>query len=153
MLTFRRKGRSKFVGGEYTIVRPSGRRLGRESFDVRRAGHDYDVRIDGEKVWLMDGEREIGFAEGDGLDFELFFGERRLTMRQPKAGVSHAIFYDGDDVFAQARAGGFPLKTAELKDGDELDEDQRVFLLAVALLAWRESDRAMLASGQRPPVA
>lgn len=150
MLTFKRKGRSKFVCGDYTIVRPSGRGLSREKFDVRRAGHDYDVRLDGEKVWLMDGEREVGFASGEGMEFELLFGDRRVTMKQPKLGVSHSVFSEREKLFAQARGSGFPLKVVELKDGDELDEDARVFLLAVALLGWRESDRGMLVTGVRP---
>ncbi len=146
-MEFRRKGRGRFVSGNFTIVRPSGRKLSREKLDLSAPGHDYNVRTDGDKVWLLDGEREVGFAEGFGGSFDVLVGARNLVLEQPRPGVNHSVFREGGAITAQSRASGFPLKLVELIGADDLEQEARAFLVALSLLGWRESDRQMIGGG------
>lgn len=151
-MEFRRRGRSRFRAGEFTIKRPSGRALGRDRLAVGRVGHDYEFRFDQDRLWLLDGEREVGFAQGSDLKWHILFGELSLTLEQAKAGVCHSAATDaGGAIVAQVRGSGFPLKLVETHGADELSEEQLVFLVAIALLGWRESDRAMISPGRAAP--
>lgn len=151
-MLFKRKGRSKFVCDPFTIIRPSGRTLGREALDLFTADGDYNVRTEDNRVWLMDGEREVAFAEGEGAQWTILLGKSSLRMEQPKVGVAHTLFYLGDELIAQSRAAGPLDRVAELYGGDRFAEDQRAFLVAISLVGWREGERGLFSALNRQPV-
>lgn len=143
-MQFTRKGRGKFHSGEFTIVRPSGRKMSREPLEIIHPGHDYNFRFDGDGVWLLDDEREIGYAEGRGREWTLVFDGRNYALEQEKIGISHSSLWHNRDLAAEVGGGGFPLKVVELNRDGGLTMERQVFVVAVALLGWRESDRELM---------
>lgn len=146
-MEFVRKGRGKFHGGGFTIVRPSGRSMSRETLELIHEGHDYNFRFDGNRIWLLDGEREIGFADGAQTRWELSIGERGLTLDQRKHGLNHSAVIEAGGIVSEVGGGGFPLKVVEINQAAGLTHEEQAFVVAVALLGWRESDRAMMGAG------
>ncbi len=146
-MNFKRRGRSKFRAGDFTIVRPSGRSLDRGRLELLHPDRDYEVRLDGEQIWLLEGEREVGYAVGAGVLWSLVLGDRPLTIEQVRPGLAHSTVSDDVAIVTEVRGSGFPLKLVETNGDGGLAEDELVFVVAVALLGWRESDRAMIAAG------
>ncbi len=146
-MDFKRRGRSKFRSGDFTIVRPSGRSLDRDRLELLHSGRDYDMRSDGDQIWLLEGEREVGYAVGAGALWNLVLGERPLTVEQVKPGLAHSTVRDDAAIVTEVRGSGFPLKLVETNGDGGLADDELAFVVAVALLGWRESDRAMIAAG------
>lgn len=149
-MQFRRKGRGKFHSGDFTIVRPSGRSLDRDRLELIRPGHDYNFRSDGDQVWLLDDEREVGYAKGSDLRWQLAVGGHALTVEQMKYGVNHSTIEEDGAIVAEVRGSGFPLKLVETNGDAGLSDEQLVFVVAIALVGWRESDRAMIGTTGRP---
>lgn len=145
-MEFVRKGRGKFHGGGFTIVRPSGRSMSREKLDLISDGHDYNFRFEENKIWLLDGEREIGFASGLQTRWELTVGERGLSLDQRKLGMNHSAVIEAGEIVSEIGGGGFPLKVVEINRAAGLTEEQQAFVVAIAVLGWRESDRAMMSA-------
>lgn len=148
-MEFVRKGRGKFHGGGFTIVRPSGRSLDRDALDLIREGHDYNFRFDGDQIWLLDGEREVGYAAGRAVRWELNLGERGLTLDQRKYGQNHSAVIEAGEIVSEVGGGGFPLKVVEINRPAGMNDEQQAFVVAIAVLGWRESDRSMMGSAGR----
>ncbi|MFT4049992.1 MAG: hypothetical protein QM648_09175 [Solirubrobacterales bacterium] len=146
-MEFVRKGLGKFHCGDFTIVRPSGWKVSRDAIELIRPGHDYNFRADGDQLWLLDDEREVGYAQGSTSRWRLVVADRHFVLAQPKLGVNHSLLNERDSLVSEVGGGGFPLKIVELNRPAGLTEEQQVFVVAVALLAWREADRSMMSRG------
>lgn len=148
-MEFVRKGRGKFHGGGFTIVRPSGRSMSREKLDLIREGCDYNFRLEGDQVWLLDGDREVGYATGRAVRWELDLGERGLTLDQRKYGQNHSAVIEAGEIVSEVGGGGFPLKVIEINRAAGMSDEQQAFVVAIAVLGWRESDRSMMSASAK----
>jgi hypothetical protein len=147
-MEFVRKGRGKFHRGDFTIVRPSGRSLSREPLALIHAGRDYNWRFDDDQLWLLDDEREVGYANGTAAHWDLLVADRALVLDQARIGTNHSTVSEGGELISEVGGGGFPLKVVELNRSAGLTEEEQAFVIAVALLGWREADRAMISSSR-----
>lgn len=148
-MRFMRKGRGKFRSEEFTIVRPSGVRVNRDALALENPRHDFNFRLDDEHLWLFDGEREVGYAQGEGPRWQLIVGGRELAANQAKLGVNHFAITEDGELVTEVGGAGFPLKVVDINRSAGLTEEQQAFVVAIALLGWRESDRAMMSRGGR----
>lgn len=145
-MEFRRRnpaGRT-FAGGPFKIVRPSGRKVSRDGLDFYADGQDYDVRTEGDEIWLMEGERLVGYASGETSDWSLLIDEKPCSINQPKIGNNLSALTVGDDQVGTIEGAGFPVRSATIETSLDLSQEQQAFVVMVALLGWRESDRALL---------
>lgn len=148
-IEFKRRGRSRFVSRAtgYAISRPTGRGLDRERLTIDAPGRDYNLRFAEDAIWLLDGEREVAYASGRGEHWSVLLGERRLDLVQPKPGTNHSLIEENGTAIGQVAGHGFPLRAVQTDGLSDETEEVTVFLVAVALLGWRESDRALLPGG------
>lgn len=144
-MKFSRRGARSFVSDDrqFKIVRPSGARVTRDGLALRASGHDFNVRQDGQQVWLLDGDREVGYADGFAGEWRLLFGTREFGLDQPKSGAPHTALMDGDTRVGEISGQGFPLRSVEMEIRADLTDEQRAFVAMIVLLGWREGDRAM----------
>lgn len=130
--------------GAYRFVRPTGINTSRKTLDFSCAGRDFDVRLEKEKIWLLHGEETVGFGAGELHRWHLVISDQEYVLDQPKLGVNFStIEATGGKLVAQVRGVGFPISRIELCDGKMFTADEQAFLLMVAALSWRESDRSM----------
>jgi hypothetical protein len=145
-MLFRRRnpaGRT-FSSGEFKIARPSGAKNRRDGLDFSAAGRDFDVRLERNEIWLMEDERLVGYADGDASSWRLLIDETPYAIEQPKLGNNYSLVSaEGEDV-AEIGGGGFPLRSAEIRTELDLTAEQKAFMVMIALVGWRESDRALL---------
>ena len=147
-MEFRRRGTRSFTStdGEFSIRRPTGTSVKRKGLRVSALGRDYEIRMQGDELWLLDGDREVGYAKGMQNSWEVILDERSLELDQPKIGVSHTYVREGGNAIGQFAGAGFPLRSFR-SDGElGTTDEQTAFLALVVLTAWRESDRGMLAA-------
>ncbi len=151
-MKFSRKGPKSFVSEDkqFKIVRPSGTKVNRDSLDFRSKEHDYNVRMDESQVWLLDGDREVGWADGSAGTWRLLFGTREFALDQPKAGSPHTALMDGGERVGEISGKGFPLRSIELTVRADLSDEQRAFVAMIVLLGWREGDREMFGQISTP---
>jgi hypothetical protein len=132
--------------GPFKIKRPSGPKLTREGLGLSHPDHDYDVRTDGDEVWLMDGDRSVGYAQGDSTDWHLLLDDQAYGLEQPKAGSNNtALMREGVRV-GEIEGHGLPLRRLNTAIRADLTYEQKAFVVMIALLGWRESDRSLLGS-------
>lgn len=150
-MKFSRRGPKSFVSEDkrFKIVRPSGTKISREALALSAKGHDYNVRTDGDQIWLLDDDREVGWAEGDASAWRLLFESTEFSLDQPKTGSPHTALMAGDERVGEISGRGFPLRSLELTIRAELSDEQTAFVAMIALLGWREGDREMFAPRAR----
>jgi hypothetical protein len=136
--------------GEYRIKRPSGAKITRDGLELSHPEHDYNVRLQGKKIWLLDGDRTVGYAAGDSSEWDLLFDEDPFTLEQPKIGNNATALMQGEDRVGEIDGSGFPLRKVRLTIRTDLGDEQKAFVAMVALLGWRESDRSLFSSIQTP---
>lgn len=148
-MEFRRRGTRSFASteGDFSIRRPSGPAVKRSGLRVSAPGRDYEIRLQGTEIWLLDGEREVGYAKGMQNVWEVIFDDRSLSLDQPRIGVPHTLVKDGDREIAQFGGSGFPLRSFRSEGELGLSDEQTTFLAAVVITGWRESDRGLFAAG------
>lgn len=149
-MEFRRRnpaGRT-FTGGGFKITRPTGPKVTRNGLSISHSDHEYDVRCQGDEIWLIDDEREVGYAKGGVGSWQLIFGEQHLELVQPKPGNNNSeLMWDVSRV-GEIEGSGFPVRSIGVVVRIDLSEEQQAFLAMVALLGWRESDRSLFGSMQ-----
>lgn len=148
-MEFRRRGTRSFTSteGEFSIRRPSGPSVKRRGLGISAPGRDYEIRMQGDELWLLDGDREVGYAKGKRNAWKVIFDERDLALDQPKPGVAHSYVKEAGQALGQFAGGGFPLRSFH-SDGDlGTTDEQTAFLALIVLTGWRESDREILAEG------
>ncbi|MGK2878946.1 MAG: hypothetical protein ACSLFF_10310 [Solirubrobacterales bacterium] len=148
-MEFLRRGKRSFSSteGEFKIRRPSGPVLKRDGLKLSAPGRDYEILLDGTQIWLVDGEREVGYARGSQNTWEVIIGDRSLALDQPKPGVPHTFVGENERQIGQFAGKGFPMRSFRSEGDLESTDEQTAFLAAVVLTGWRESDRGMLAAG------
>jgi hypothetical protein len=135
-----------FSGGGFKITRPTGPKLGRDGLGFRAKDRDYDVRRDGDQIWLLDGERLIGYANGNSNDWHLLIDDVPFAIEQPKAGRNvSALTRDARQV-GEIRGKGFPVRAVTIDTQTHMDDEAKAFADMIALLGWRESDRSLFGS-------
>jgi hypothetical protein len=132
--------------GDFRIKRPSGPKITREGLELTHPEHDYNVRTQGKEVWLLDGDREVGYAAGDSSEWDLLFGEDPYALEQPKIGNNATALMQGDERVGEIDGKGFPLRKVGLEIRASLSDEQKAFVAMIALLGWRESDRSLFSS-------
>lgn len=145
-----------FSGGGFKITRPSGPKISRDGLDFSAKGGDYDVRLEGDEIWLMDEDRLVGYASGNANDWHLLIDDRPYSVDQPKLGSTHSALMSGTERVAEISGSGFPLRAAELTTTLNLSDEQKAFVVMIVLLGWRESDRSLFSSTEGdygPPAA
>lgn len=147
-MEFRRRGTRSFTSteGDFSIRRPTGPSVKRKGLRVSAPGRNYEIRLQGSELWLLDGDREVGYAEGMQNAWKVIFDERVLELEQPQLGVPHTLVKEDDAAIGQFAGSGFPLRTFASEGELKTTEEQTAFLAAVVLTGWRESDRGMLAA-------
>lgn len=118
--------------------------MSREKLELTHPEHDYNWRFDGDQLWLLDDERQVGYAKGMTVRWHLAIGERSLLISQGKMGTNQSAIMENDELVSEVGGGGFPLKVVELNRSAGLSDEEQAFVVAVALLGWREADRAMM---------
>jgi hypothetical protein len=148
-MEFRRRGLRKFISqqGDFTIRRATGPAVSRKGLWVSAPDHDYDVLVEGQEIWLLDGEREVAYAKGFQNSWDLILGERTLKVDQPKIGVSHSFIREDNRQIGQFVGSGFPLRALRSEGELGISEEHLTFLAAVVLTGWRESDRGLFYAG------
>lgn len=151
-MKFSRRGARSFVSEDrqFKIVRPSGARVTRDGLALKARGHDFNVRQDDQQVWLLDGDREVGYADGSAGEWRLLFGAREFGLDQPKSGAPHTALMDGDERVGEISGRGFPLRAMVLEVRADLSPEQEAFVAMIVLLGWRESDREMFGQMSAP---
>lgn len=147
-MEFRRRGTRSFASteAEFTIRRPTGPSVKRKGLRVSAPGCEYEIRMQGDELWLLDGDREVGYAKGSQNSWQVILEERALELDQPKLGVAHTYVKEHGQAIGQFAGAGFPLR-AFRSDGElRTTEEQTAFLALIVLTGWRESDRGMLAA-------
>lgn len=132
--------------GPFKIKRPSGPKVTRDGLRLSHPEHDYDVRVDGREVWLMDGDRTVGYAQGASTEWHLLFGEEAFELDQPKAGSNNTALMRGELRVGEIEGHGLPLRRLSTTIRAELTYEQKAFVAMIALLGWREADRSLLGS-------
>lgn len=147
-MKFRRRSPRVFASddGGFRIKRPSGRGTDREGLSVESAGCDYEIRLDGEQIWLVDGEREVGYAKGAQEHWTVIVGDTVVDVDQPQPGVNHSYVKIGGRRVGQFAGSGFPLRSFASEGEIELNDEHTAFLAAIVALGWRESDRGLFGS-------
>lgn len=147
-MKFRRRSPRTFASddGGYRIKRPSGRGTDRAGLSVESAGCDYEVRLEGEQVWLVDGDREVGYAKGAQEHWTVIVGGTVVDVDQPQPGVNHSYVRIGGRRVGQFAGNGFPLRSFASEGEIELNDEHTAFLAAIVALGWRESDRGLFGS-------
>lgn len=135
-----------FSGGGFKLTRPTGPKLTRDGLDFSAKDRDYDVRREGEEIWLMDGERLVGYATGNSNDWHLLIDEKPYALDQPKLGNNNSALMSGNERVAEIMGRGFPVRAAEITSILNLTDEQKAFVVLIALLGWRESDRSLFSS-------
>lgn len=131
--------------GAYRFVRPTGINTSRKSLDFSCPGRDFEVRIEEEKVWLLDDEETVAFGTSVHHRWHLVISDTEYVLDQPKLGANHSTVENQDgNVVAQIRGIGFPVSRIELIDGAGFSTDEKAFVSMIATLSWRESDRRMM---------
>lgn len=150
-LEFKRHGPRRFVAkdGHWKIDRPSGRSMHRERLQISSAEHEYELRFSDSEIWLLCAEREVGYAKGAADDWVVIFGERVFELTQPKAGTNHTLVLAHGSASGQIAGEGFPLRSVRAEGIETFSDEEVVFVVAIALLGWRESDRSMLGAAER----
>jgi hypothetical protein len=148
-MEFRRRGTRSFTSteGDFSIRRPTGPSVGRKGMRVIAPGREYEIRMQGDALWLLDGDREVGYAKGMQNAWDVILDQRALEIEQPKPGVAHSYVKEDGRAIGQFAGGGFPLRSFRSDGQLGTTEEQTAFLALVVLTGWRESDRAMLAAG------
>jgi hypothetical protein len=155
-LEFRRlnpgSGTFKCVSGEgaFKIKRPTGPKITREGLALNHPDHDYNVRLDGNQLWLLDDDRTVGFAVGDSSEWHLLLDDREYALEQPKIGNNNAALMSNGQRIGEIEGKGFPLRIVTLDIRGGLRDEQTAFVAMVTLLGWRESDRSLFSSIQTP---
>jgi hypothetical protein len=147
-MEFRRRGTRSFASteGDFSIRRPSGPAVKRKGLRISAPGRDYEILMQGVEVWLLDGDREVAYANGMQNIWKVIFDERALELDQPKLGVPHTYVNEDGHAIGQFAGGGFPLRSFSSEGDLGTTDEQTAFLAAIVLTGWRESDRGMLAA-------
>lgn len=147
-LEFKRHGPRRFASreGGWKIDRPSGRSMKRDRLAISSAEHEYELRFSESEIWMLCAEREVGYAKGSADDWVVIFGERVFELTQPKAGTNHTLVLAHDNAAGQIAGDGFPLRSVRAEGIEAFSDEEVVFVVAIALLGWRESDRSLLGS-------
>jgi hypothetical protein len=139
-----------FSGGGFKLTRPSGPKLTRDGLGFKAKDRDYDVRRDGDQIWLMDGDRLVGYANGNSGDWHLLIDDEPFGVEQEKAGTNVSALKRDDHQVGEIRGSGFPLRAVAIDSETYLDDEKQAFIVMIALLGWRESDRSLFSSIQTP---
>jgi hypothetical protein len=137
-----------FSGGGFKIIRPSGPTTTRSGLGLKHRDHAFEIRRRDDEIWLIDGEREVGYAAGAADDWRLLFGERAFEIVQPTPGRNNSALMLADKRVGEIDGSGFPLRAVELTIRSNLSEEEQAFVVMIALLGWRESDRSLFSSIQ-----
>ncbi len=132
-----------FSGGGFKLSRPTGPKLTRDGLGFSAKDREYDVRREGEEIWLMDGERLVGYATGNSNDWHLLIDEKPYAIEQPKLGNNNSALMSGSERVAEIEGRGFPVRAATIQTILNLTDEQKAFVVLIALLGWRESDRSL----------
>lgn len=132
-----------FAGDAFKIRRPSGPKLSRAGLALLAKSCDYDVRSAGEEIWLMDGDRLVGYAVGSANEWHLVIDERPFEMNQPELGKNRSHLESNVGRVGGITGSGFPLRVAKLETSFSFTHEQMAFVVMIALLGWRESDRSL----------
>ncbi|MBJ7353523.1 MAG: hypothetical protein JHC98_01745 [Thermoleophilaceae bacterium] len=145
-MEFRRRGIRTFVSddGGFSVRRPSGPSVNRNGLWLKAPGHNYEIRMRSRELWLLDGEREVGYADGMQSGWTVLFDERALELVQPKTGVPHTLVHEAGAAIGQFAGTGFPMRSFRGEGELGTTAEQTAFLAMIVLTGWRESDRAML---------
>jgi hypothetical protein len=135
-----------FSGGGFKISRPSGPKLTRDGLGLSASGRNYDVRREGEEIWLMDDERLVGYATGNSNDWHVLIDEKSYSVDQPKLGNNNSALMAGTERVAEITGSGFPLRAVQLDTIRAFTDEQKAFVVMIVLLGWRESDRSLFSS-------
>lgn len=126
-------------------MRPSGISTARRGLEIDASGHEYEVRLRGIEIWMLDAEKLVGYASGDSISWHVLLGDDAYSIKQPKSGASFSKLLDQEGTaVGDFRGDGLPLRRVTLEDTVSLTAEQRAFLVMVALLGWREGDRQLL---------
>jgi hypothetical protein len=122
--------------------------MSRAGLDLRSEGRDYDVRVTGKEIWLMEGDRLVAYATGEASHWHLLIEEHPYAIEQPKLGNNVSWLLDETRAVGEIRGSGFPLRAARFESELDLSAEVQAFVVMIALLGWREGDRSLLdASG------
>jgi hypothetical protein len=110
-------------------------------------GRAYEVRIEDKSIWVLEGERIAGYANGRESRWELTLDDRSLLLWQPKLGARYSTVAEGDNVSAVLRGSGFPLKSVMLEGASGFSVEQQAFLIMVVLLGWQETGQQVNGGG------
>lgn len=116
----------------------------RERLRISSDEHHYELRFSEHEIWMLCAEREVGYAKGESDDWVVIFGERVFELTQPKAGTNHTLVLAHGAASGQIAGEGFPLRSVRAEGIEAFSDEEVVFVVAIALLGWRESDRSLI---------
>lgn len=73
--------------------------------------------------------------------------DESYLIEQPRMGQNRSTLSLDGSIVGEFRGKGFPLRLVHLDDELDLNDEQRAFLVMVALVGWREGDRQLLDGG------
>ena len=115
--------------GDYRFARPSGVNTRRKALDFSCRGRDFEIRTEGEELWLLEGEVTIGYGTGEDHRWHLILDDLEYVLDQSKLGVNHSTLETMDGkLIAQTRGIGFPITRVELVDGAAFSDDEKAFI-------------------------
>lgn len=101
--------------------------------------------MDGDEIWLIEGDREVGYAKGSQDQWRVIFDERILDLEQPKPAVAHTYVKEDGESIGQFAGTRFPIRSFRSEGELRTTDEETTFLAAIVLTGWRESDRGLLA--------
>jgi hypothetical protein len=128
----------------FRLKRPSGPSVGRDDLDFALTGHEYEIRTEKDQVWLLEGERTVGFAKGAAHWWHVLLDDVEYKIEQPKMGNNHSLLSKGETQIGEFGGIGFPLRALEFRGELDIPEDQQAFVALIVLMGWREADRSLL---------
>jgi hypothetical protein len=133
--------------GGFSVRRPFVLAGNRNGLRFARDTSEYEVRTEDRAIWVLDGERLVGYANGMEGRWELTADDESLLLWQPKIGTRFSTVASGSNVLAEVRGRGFPLKDVSLEGASRFGTEQRAFLMMMVLLSWQETGQQVNGGG------